>query len=255
MGKLEGKVAIVTGGGRGIGRGIALAFAKEGAKVAIAEINPKTCEEAANEVRQLGTECLGLVCNVGDYGQVKKMVEEVVAKFGPVDILVNNAIGLYPGSPVEEHRDEDWDVSLQQGVKATWYCCKAVFPYMKDRGGKIINFGSGAGIMGTEKTAAYAATKEAIRGFSRVAAREWGKYKININVICPFALTPAYAGYLNARPEEKDRLIAGITQGHPLGRIGDPEKDIGRVAVFLASEDADYLTGQTLCVDGGSIML
>lgn len=251
MGKLDGKVAIVTGAGQGIGKGIALAFAREGAKVVIAEINPQTCEATAQEIRQLGLECLGLACNVGDYGQVTKMVDAVVAKYGPVDILVNNAQGLYPARTVEDLRDEDWDVVLQQGVKATWYCCKAVFPFMKDRGGKIINFGSGAGIKGLAGTAAYAANKEAIRGFTRVAAGEWGKYKININVICPFALTPAYAGFSKARPEEVAHQLAKI----PLGRIGDPEKDIGRTAVFLASEDADYLTGQTLCVDGGNIML
>jgi len=251
MGKLEGKVAIVTGAGQGIGKGIALAFAKEGAKVAIAEINPKTCEEVAKEIRQLGKESLGVVCNAGDNDQVKKMVKEVVTKFGTVDILVNTAYGNYERKPVEEFDESDFDKLLQQGLKATWYCCVAVFPYMKDRGGKIINFGSAAGIMGLPGTAAYGATKEGIRGFTRVTAREWGKYRINMNIICPFASTPAYKVYLEKWPEEMKRSVEAL----PLGRIGDPEKDIGRAAVFLASADSDYMTGQTLNVDGGSVML
>jgi NAD(P)-dependent dehydrogenase (short-subunit alcohol dehydrogenase family) len=251
MGKLGGKVAIVTGAGQGIGKGIALALAKEGAKVAIAEINPKTCEEAAKEIRQLGRESLEVVCNVGDNDQVKKMVKEVVTKFGPVDILVNNAQRVHPRKPVEELDERDWDVCLQIGIKATWYCCTAVFPYMKDRGGKIINMASATGIMGLPGTAPYSAAKEGIRGFTRVAAREWGKYKININIICPFAMTPAQNEYFEKYPEEMKRSVAAL----PLGRIGDPEKDIGRTAVFLASADSDYMTGQTLNVDGGSVML
>ncbi len=252
MGKLEGKVAIVTGAGQGIGKGIALAFAKEGAKLVIADINAKTCKEVAEEIQQLGKEALGVVCNVGDEEQVKRMVEEAVMNFGPVDILVNNAQGFVPRIPVEEIEDKHWDKCLQEGVKATWYCCKAVFPHMKGRGGKIINIGSAAGLIGMEGMAVYGATKEAIRAFSRTAAREWGKYKINVNVILPHALTPASRGFQKWYPEEYQKGLAE----KPLRHLeGDPEKDIGRVAVFLASEDSDYMTGQSLFVDGGSTML
>jgi NAD(P)-dependent dehydrogenase (short-subunit alcohol dehydrogenase family) len=252
MGKLEGKVAIVTGAGRGIGKGIALAFAKEGAKLVIAEMNAKTCKEVAEEIRQLGNEALGVVCNVGDAEQVKRMVDEAVTNFGSVDILVNNAQGFVQRVPVEEVEDEHWDKCLQEGVKATWCCCKAVFPHMKGRGGKIINIGSAAGLMGMEGMAVYGATKEAIRAFSRTAAREWGKYKINVNVILPHALTPASIGFQQRYPEQYQKEL----EENPLRRWGgDPEKDIGRVAVFLASEDSDYMTGQSLFVDGGSTML
>ena len=254
MSKLEGKVAIVTGGGQGLGKGIARAFAKEGAKVVIAELNPQTCEEATKEVRQLGKECLGLVCDVGDYSSVKKMVEDVVAKYGTVDILVNNAMGhegTGGGKPVEELEDEDWDNTLLTGTKGVWYCCKAVFPHMKRKGGKIINMSSAMGIMGLQGMAVGGAVKESVRGFTRVAAREWGKYKINLNCICPNAITPAFEIFAKDRPDDVKKILETV----PLGRFGDPEKDIGRVAVFLASEDADYLTGQTLCVDGGLIML
>ena len=247
MGRLEGKVAIVTGGGQGIGKGIALAMAKQGAKVAIAELNPKTCEEAAKEIRQLGKEALGIVCNVGDNEQVKRMVKEVVTKFHTVDILVNNAQSFHETGPVEKMQDQDFDLALQTGVKATWYTSLAVFPYMKDRGGKIINFGSGAGIWGINGLGPYNAAKEGIRGLTRTMAREWGKYKININVICPNAGSPA----AQAAAGDYDVYIKRAA----IPRWGDPEKDIGGVAVFLASEDADFVTGQTLNVDGGNIML
>ena len=250
MGILEGKVAIVTGGGQGLGKGIALAFAKEGAKVVIAELNPQTCEEAAKEIRQLGKESLGLVCNIADHGQVRKMVDEVVTKFGAVDILVNNAMAYNAPKPVEELEDADWELVLQTGTKATWYCCKTVFPHMKGRGGKIINIASTMGILGLAGMAPGGAAKEGIRGFTRVAAREWGKHKININVICPSAVTAAFEEFAKAQPEVVKQALASV----PLGRFGDPEKDIGRVAVFLASEDADYLTGQVLYVDGGVVM-
>ena len=252
MGKLEGKVAIVTGAGRGIGKGIALAFAKEGARLVIADINAKTCEEVADDIRKMGKKALVVLCNVGDEEQVKRMVEEAVTNFGSVDILVNNAQGFVQRVPVEEVEDEHWDKCLQEGVKATWYCCKAVFTHMKGRGGKIINIGSAAGLMGMEGMAVYGATKEAIRAFSRTAAREWGKYKINVNVILPHALTPASIGFQQRYPEQYQKEL----EENPLRRWGgDPEKDIGRVAVFLASEDSDYMTGQSLFVDGGSTML
>lgn len=256
MNILEGKVAVITGAGQGIGQGVALAFAKEGAKTVIAEINPETASAVADEIHQLGKSALPVVCDVGDEDQVKKMVASAVDEFGPIDILVNNAqswtgrTAYHLGSPIESLPEEWWDLAFQSGVKATWYCCKAVFPHMKDRGGKIINFASYMGIVGWEGSVDYNANKEAIRGFSRTAAREWGKYKINVNVICPAAITPAMIAFGMASPDKVEEMSKAIDQ-IPLKRVGDPEKDIGRVAVFLASEDSDLITGQTLMVDGG----
>ncbi len=251
MGKLEGKVAIITGAGQGIGRGIALAFAKEGAKVAIVERDDKTCNEVTEEIRRIGGEALSMVCDVGDQELVETMVKEVASKYNSIDILVNNAQRYVPHRLIEDIEEEDWDRSLQVGLKSTWYCCKAVFPFMKERGGKVINICSGAGIVGLEGRAVYSANKEAIRSFSKTAAKEWAQYAINVNVICPVADTPATKNMEEMDPEGYQELI----NQSPLGRMGHPEKDIGRVAVFLASEDSDYMTGQSLMVDGGNIML
>jgi len=245
---LDGKTAIVTGAGQGIGKGIALAFAKEGAKVVVAEINEEAGQAAAAEIRQSGGESFAVACDVGKEEDVIKMVDQAARKFGPIDILVNNAQGYTLRMPVEAVKDEHWDYSLQTGVKAVWYCSKAVFPHMKDRGGKVINIASGAGVFGLENASVYSATKEAIRGFSKTVAKEWGKYKINVNIICPLALTPASEAFIEMYPEEYKKSIETV----PLGRWGDAEKDIGGVAVFLASHYSDYMTGQTLLVEGGA---
>jgi len=248
MDKLDGKIAIVTGAGQGIGKGIAFALAKEGARVVIAEINKETGEAAAAEIQAMGKEAFAVVCDVGNQEAVKNMVDLAYEQFGPIDILVNNAQGYTPRVPVEAVTDEHWDYSFKTGVKAAWYCATAVFPYMKERGGKIINIASGAGVFGLENASVYAATKEAIRGLSKTMAKEWGKYRINVNVICPLAWTPASKIFAEMYPEEYQRSIETV----PLGRWGDAEKDIGGVAVFLASDYSDYMTGQTLLVEGGA---
>ncbi len=186
-------------------------------------------------------------------------MDQTIERFGCVDILVNNAqrwtggAKSHLGAPIESLPEEWWDESFDTGVTATWFCCKAVFPHMKGRGGKIINFGSIMGIVGWQGAADYNANKEAIRALTRTAAVEWGKHKVNVNTICPSALTPekVLAGP-DVDPEEWiEQYVAQL----PMRRVGDPEKDIGRVAVFLASEDADYITGQTFMVDGGAHML
>lgn len=259
MGKLEEKVAIVTGAGQGIGRGIALAFAKEGAKVVVAECNPETAKSVVKEIETIGGNALAVVCDVGIEAQVTGMVVQAVEGFGPVDILVNNAQSWGPKAqreatppltPFEDFPEDWWDNTFQTGVKATFYCCKAVFPYMKDRGGKIINLGSAWGIEGHAMAVDYNANKEAIRALTRTAAREWGKYKINVNVICPAVVTPALTAFKENQPEKYEVFVESL----PLRYYGDPEKDVGRTAVFLAGEDSGFITGQTLMVDGGRCM-
>lgn len=268
MSILEGKVAIVTGGGGWLGRGITLALAKEGARPAIVDLNPDAANAIAAEVNELGMSALAVPCNVGNEKHVQEMVATAARELGPIDILVNAAQSwggekpyLSEWEPLETISEEQWDEVFQTGIKATWYCCKAVLPYMRERGGKVINFGSIAGIDGLAGMSDYAANKEAIRSFTKVAAREWGQYKINVNLISPLAqakrtekIKAAY-GEGSKEMKEWNKFLNEYVENLPIQRVGDPEKDIGRVAVFLASPDSDYITGHTFMVDGGAHML
>lgn len=251
MGILKNKIAIVTGAGQGVGRGIALAMAKEGATIVIAEQNKETAERTAEEIRALGGRVLAIPCNVRNRDEVNAAVAATVEEFGTVDILVNNAQVTRPNVLFEDTTDADMALACESGLMGTFYFMQACFPYLKVHGGKVINFGSGAGTEGHVGFSAYAAAKEAIRGLSRVAAHEWGKYKINVNVICPNANSPGHVWWAENFPEEAKAMLAN----HPMGRIGDCEKDIGRTAVFLASPDSDYISAHTICVDGGQIPL
>ena len=260
MGKLDGKVAIVTGAGRGIGRAIAMAYGAEGAKVSVASRTSSTVDEVAAAITAGGGECLGVTVDVGDRDAVDDMVAQTVSRFGRVDVLVNNAQSFGTaaepqGSPghiaLEDFPEDVWDHTFQTGLKATLYGMQAVFPHMRDNGGgKIINMGSGNGIGAMKGTGAYNSTKEAIRALSRTAAAEWGKHGICVNVIIPTMLTDSAFAFFEARPAIKEKLVTQI----PLRRFGDVERDIGPVAVFLASADSDFVTGQAIHVDGGQIL-
>lgn len=251
MGTLDGKVAIVTGGGKGVGRGIALALSKEGAAVVVVGRNADVCLQTANDIKGFGARALSLTCDVRRRGQVEAMVESTVKEFGTVDILVNNAQDLRYEVLFEDTTDDDMALALESGLLGTFYCMQTCFPYLKERGGKIINLASGAGTEGAPGFAAYAAVKEGIRALTRVASHEWGKHKINVNVICPLANSSRLQGWGEAFPEQLDALLTKVS----MGRLGDCEKDIGRAVVFLASSDSDYITGQTLMVDGGQAVL
>ena len=260
MGRLQDKVAIITGAGRGIGRAIALAYAAEGARVVVASRSADTVAAVCEEIRGLNGQALGVTCDVAQKAQIGAMTERAVAHFGGVDILVNNAQSFgtreapqaYPTRcGVEAGLDAEWDYTLRTGLMATLWGMQAVFPIMKLCGGKIINFGSVAGQRGEARTAPYNATKEAIRALTRTAAREWGRYKINVNVINPAALTNALAKFQKDFPPPSGTESA---QHIPLRRLGDPLKDIAPAAVFLASADSDYITGMTFMVDGGLLM-
>jgi NAD(P)-dependent dehydrogenase (short-subunit alcohol dehydrogenase family) len=247
---LHGKAAIVTGAGRGIGRGIAVEFAREGARVAAADRDDAALAVLADDARGLGLDVLPVVCDVGVRAQIDALVDRTVHEFGTVDVLVNAAQGVPPtGDPVEAYPEEKWDFIFQTGVKGVLYAMQAVFPHMKDRGGRIINFGSMVGQIGRETQSAYAANKEAIRGLSRNAALEWGKYGITVNVINPRVPNDKWRPRYEADAEMMAKLIADT----PLGRMGEPE-DVARVAVFIASDDSRFMTGQTFMVDGGCVL-
>ena len=260
MAELDGKIAIVTGAGRGIGAGIAIAFGRAGAKVVVASRTATTVQEVVRTIENEGGSATGFTCDVGHRSEVFAMVEHAVKTFGAVDILVNNAQSFrsatsrasYDGSqPLETYDEDDWDAVYVTGVKATLWAMKAVYPHMRDRGGgKIINLGSAAAQVGIAGYAGYAATKEGIRGLSRVAAREWGPHAINVNVINPAVESDGLIELRKNQPEMMARLTAQI----PLGRWGEPIRDAGALAVFLASPASDYITGMTIMLDGGQFM-
>lgn len=247
--RLEGKVAIVTGGASGIGRGIALAMAKEGAHVAIVDVNEEKGKETYAEVSQHRKGLL-FIKDISVKENITEIVNEVVKKFGKLDILVNNA-HVSKQAPFMETTLENFDLSFGTGFYPTFHFMQACYPELKKTQGKVINFASGAGIDGQVTQTSYAAAKEAIRGISRVAANEWGPDGINVNLISPIALTPGVEQWSKQAPEMYEAMVNKL----PLRRLGDPEEDIGRTAVFLASDDSNYITGQTLMVDGGSIKL
>ncbi|MEK3997323.1 SDR family oxidoreductase [Psychrobacillus sp. FSL K6-2365] len=247
--KLQGKVAIVTGSAGGIGRGIALAMAKEGAHIAIVDVNEEKGKETLAEVSQY-TEGLLIIKDISIKENVYEIVAEVVKKFGKLDIMVNNA-HVSRQAPFIETTQDHLDLSFGTGFYPTFHFMQAAYPELKKSQGKVINFASGAGIDGQVTQTSYAAAKEAIRAISRVAANEWGPDGINVNLISPIALTPGVEQWRESAPQLYDAMINKI----PLRRLGDPEQDIGQVAVFLSSADSNYITGQTIMVDGGSIKL
>ncbi|CDQ41616.1 MULTISPECIES: SDR family NAD(P)-dependent oxidoreductase [Virgibacillus] len=247
--RLKGKVGIVTGSGSGIGRGIALAMAKEGANIAIVDINEEKAKSTLQEINQY-TEGMLFIKDISKKEYIEEIISEVVGKFGKLDILVNNAHASKQAL-FKETTMELFDLSFNTGFYPTFYFMKAAYPELKKSKGKVINFASGAGISGQPTQASYAAAKEAIRGITRVAANEWGPEGINVNIIAPIALTEGVKQWRQSASELYEQMINNI----PLRRLGDPEQDIGRTAVFLASDDSDYITGQTIMVDGGSIKI
>lgn len=251
-GRLSGKVAIVTGAGQGVGRGIALAFAREGADVVVADFNEETGTAVVKEIEALGGRAQFVACDVRSRESIDAAVAASIAAFGGIDVLVNNAQRANPAPvPLVEHTDELVDLCFATGYRASLHFMQACYPHLKERGGRVINLGSSAGLEGMAGQAAYGANKEAIRALSKTAAREWGPEGINVNILCPFARSPGVERFLELAPDMEKRLLAG----QPLGRIGDCEKDIGPVAVFLASDDSRYITGHTVPADGGGTMI
>lgn len=245
MNRLEGKTALITGAGMGIGLGIAHKYAREGANIVIAEHNEEASLAAAKAVEAHGIQSLSITTDVCIKEQVDAAVQAANEAFGGVDILVNNAWGGGSNKRFESKTVADMEHGLRMGAMSSFYAMQAVFPYMKMNGGSIINMCSLNGVNAHMYSAEYNAGKEALRAITRTAAREWAQYQIRCNIICPAAASEAYKQFAKHNPENAAAMLP------PLGRMGDPEQDIGGVALFLASEDSAYLTGNTLFVDGG----
>lgn len=249
MKRLEENVTIITGGGKGIGFGLAQAFAEAGSNLVITGRTLSRLESAKERLEaEYGVKVLPIVADGADESAIKDVVAQTIDTFGKINTLVNNAQVSKSGLPLIEHTKEDLDLSIHSGLYAAFFYMRECHPYLKESKGSVINFASGAGLFGKLGQSSYAAAKEGIRGLSRVAAAEWGPDGIRVNVICPLAMTESLMEWRENYPD----LFAKTIQGIPLGRFADPKDDIGRVAVFLASEDAHYITGETITLQGGS---
>ena len=246
---VDGKVVIVTGAGRGIGRGIAHHLGKGGAAIVVAEWKPDLVETVCAELDALEIANLGVVCDVQQHDQIDAMVARAVDRFGRIDCLVNNAQTFRPMAPIADVSEHDVDVFYTSGVKGSLWAMQAAHPHMRAQGwGRIVNFASSMGITGGRGFAAYNASKEAIRALTRTAAREWALDGIVVNAIAPAAA--AHHGAAGQTSEGYRTFVENC----PMQRQGDPELDIASVAWFLCSDGCRYLTGQTFMVDGGAFM-
>lgn len=245
--QLAGKVAVITGGAGGIGGAISEVFIARGAKVVAVDLSQDAGEAKA---AQLGDAFTFIHADVSTPEAAQRAVTTAVERYGSLTTLVNNAHASRQAY-FTELTEEDWELSFNTGLLATRQFMLAAYPELKKAGGSVINFGSGAGLEGQLTQASYAAAKEAIRGLSRVVATEWAPDNIRVNVVCPIALTEGVAAWRDAFPAMYDDVVARI----PLGRFGDPATDVAPVVAFLASDDSQYMTAQTLLADGGTSKL
>src|SRR5262245_56625132 len=250
MGRLNGQTAIITGAGQGIGRGIARRFAAEGAAVLIAERDAASGRAVADEIaRDFAARAEFVPTDVTDKEQVTAMVGAALAAFGRVDVLVNNAWAGGSFCRLEHKTDADLQHGVQVALFGAFWAMQAVFPHMRRQGGgRIITLCSLNGVNAHMYTAEYNSAKEALRALTRTAAREWARHNILANIICPAAVSAAYEAFRAFDPDN----AAALLRQNPMGRMGDVERDIGGVALFLASDDARYVTGNTIYADGGA---
>ncbi|EIF43483.1 MAG: NAD(P)-dependent dehydrogenase (short-subunit alcohol dehydrogenase family) [Zhongshania aliphaticivorans] len=250
MAILENKVAVVTGGGQGVGAGIALALAAEGAVVAVLGRTLAKLEATCAEIHHRGGEAQAFVCDVTEAEDIDAAIMEVVDEFGSIDILVNNA-QIVPLGRLLEINDDEYQEGMDSGPLATFRFMKACYPFLRGDG-SIVNLASSAAMRSDSAGfGAYAAAKEAIRALSRAAACEWGEDNVRVNCIMPLAMSPAMSRWVEGGGDDVEDFLSTV----PLGRVGDCEEDVGRVVVFLCGPDASYITGHTLPIDGGQAFL
>jgi len=244
---LKDKVAIITGGGQGIGKTIVILFVKNGAKVAVCDINIESAKETEKEIKEIGGDHIAIKTDVADYKEVEEMVKKTIDYFGHVDILVNNA-GITRDNLIVKMKEDDWDAVININLKGTFNTIKAVAKNMiKQRYGKIVNIASVVGEMGNASQTNYSASKAGVIGLTKSIARELASRSINVNAVAPGYIDTAMT---RAIPEKyREKLIEQI----PLSRLGSPE-DVANAVLFLASESANYITGNIIKVNGGLYM-
>lgn len=242
---LDGKVALITGGARGIAKGVALAFAKAGATVVIVDRESDLGAATEAELRELGGEALFLPADLSEHDSLETLVAATVGRFGKLDILVNGAQASVQ-LPIVGGGIADARIAFDTGFWPTLILMRAAYPHLVETKGNVINFGSGSAFDALPNLGLYSAAKEAIRAMSKTAAVEWGAQGVRVNMICPFANSPGVQAWSKFDPQAYQAQIGKV----PLRRIGDCEHDIGAAALFLASEAASYITGHTLMVDG-----
>jgi len=250
---LQGKRIIVTGGASGIGAGTVRGYVREGARVVALDVNDTDGQRVAADA---GRNATFLHCDVADRQQVFDTFARAVDVLGGLDAMANVA-GVERRTPAEDIADAEWNLIFGVNVKGTLYTNQAAFRHMRAAGGRIINFGSGAGIRGQAGSAHYSASKGAVMSWTRTVAQEWAKYGITVNSVVPAIWTPMYDAY-RSRMSDQERMIHDMAMQHviPLGgKLGDPDRDAAPVMVFLASDLSHFMTGQCFAVDGGMIML
>lgn len=245
--RLKDKVALITGGARGIGRAIALTFAREGADIVVADVNLEIAQKTASEIESLGRKALALEMDVTNYDLVEAGINKILDKMGKVDILVNNA-GITKDNLLLRMSQADWDAVINVNLKGTFNCIKAVSrPMVKQRSGRIISIASIIGLMGNPGQANYAASKAGIIALTKTVAKELASRNINANAVAPGFIQTEMTAKLSE--EIKQKMLEAI----PLGKLGTPE-DVANVCLFLASQESSYITGQTITIDGGMVM-
>ncbi len=251
MGKLDNKIALITGGGSGIGKATSLLFAEEGARIAIADWAEDQARAVVAEIKQKGGEAIAIKTDVSKAADAERMVSETVRAFGRLDILYNNA-GIGDAKLLHTMTEEEWDRTIDIDLKGVFLGCKYALPEMMKRGGVILSTASVAGIEGIRRMPHYCAAKAGVILLTKSMAMDYAEYGIRVNCICPGGIgTPLFeTGYENLTPERKERALKAFTALHLLNRIGQPE-EIARTALFLCSDDASFITGQAIVVDGG----
>jgi NAD(P)-dependent dehydrogenase (short-subunit alcohol dehydrogenase family) len=249
---LEGRVALVTGAGGGVGRGIVLALAAAGAHVMITARRAATGDETSELVRRRGGSAIAVEADVTRRGELERAVTVAVERFGGLDVMVHNAVSAEAREPIrlEDLTQKRWAAVAAVSLRASYDCAQLAFPHLRARAGRLILLTSTAGAGGSAFLPDYASVKAAQRGLAKSLAREWGPLGITVNCIAPLARTPALEGYFERNPVAEERIVART----PMRRLGDSERDVGAAAVFLASDAASFVTGQTLVVDGGSFL-